>query len=291
MLAKSNTSVKPRAPSDQHHSTGIVTQQRIFIGDRQRFNMVEVGPSTNAGDVVEMIEAQGGFKGWVGTGNWMVWEVSQDFGMERPIRNFELISDVEAAWNKDKMVNIFVVKITPLASLLSRNNLPTSSPMHATYVEYEIKRGKWVKRWLKLKEHSLYIAKRDNGKDEQFLCSLSNFDAYYVTRISKAPKEFSFAIKSTEKMTLFENTDDYFHSFSCSKEKGEAWMENILTARSYVLHQERNILFKPASQAAASTKGASSLSRAPTRMRQPSAPLVNVQPNDVFAPGSLLQRS
>lgn len=40
--------------------------------------------------------------------------------LERPIRNFELLSDVQASWNKDKMVNAFMVKLTPLAALLSR---------------------------------------------------------------------------------------------------------------------------------------------------------------------------
>jgi hypothetical protein len=60
---------------------GNVTQQRIFIGDMQRFNTVEIGPSTNGGDIIEMVEAQGSLKGWVGVGNWMVWEFAQDFGM------------------------------------------------------------------------------------------------------------------------------------------------------------------------------------------------------------------
>jgi len=58
-----------------------VVQQRVFIGDMQHFNMVEISPSTNAGNLIEMVEAQGSLKKWVGSGNWMVWEVAQDFGM------------------------------------------------------------------------------------------------------------------------------------------------------------------------------------------------------------------
>ena len=105
--------------------------------------MVEIGPSTNAGDVIEMVEAQGSLKGWVGSGGWMVWEIAQDFGMgtyqphflrphltrlscraERPIRSFELLADIQASWNKDKMVNTFVIKLTPLATPLSRSVSP-----------------------------------------------------------------------------------------------------------------------------------------------------------------------
>lgn len=39
---------------------------------------------------------------------------------ERPIRNYELLADVSASWNKDKLLNAFVIKQTPLAQLLSR---------------------------------------------------------------------------------------------------------------------------------------------------------------------------
>jgi len=41
--------------------------------------------------------------------------------IERPIRSYELLSDVSATWNKDKMVNTFLLKMTPLAPILSRS--------------------------------------------------------------------------------------------------------------------------------------------------------------------------
>jgi hypothetical protein len=69
------------------------------------------------------------------------------------------------------------------------------------------------------------------GKDETFLCSLSNFDAYYITRKHKSPKPFVFAIKSTDNISLFENVSDYVHIVSCNQKDGERWMEAILVAR------------------------------------------------------------
>jgi hypothetical protein len=57
------------------------TLTRVFVGDMQRFNMVDIGPATSAKHVLAMVEEQGALKGWVGTGGWMVWEVAQDFGM------------------------------------------------------------------------------------------------------------------------------------------------------------------------------------------------------------------
>jgi hypothetical protein len=41
--------------------------------------------------------------------------------VERPIRHYERLGDVQASWNKDKLVNMFVVKLTPLAPLLARS--------------------------------------------------------------------------------------------------------------------------------------------------------------------------
>ncbi|KAJ7689114.1 hypothetical protein B0H17DRAFT_1067026 [Mycena rosella] len=277
------------------------TLTRVFIGDMQRFNMVDIGPATSAKDVLALVEEQGSLKGWVGTGGWMVWEIAQDFGMERPIRSFELLADVQASWNKDKMVNTFVIKLTPFAPILSRSNIPSSSPAFSGYVEWEIKRGKWTKRYLRLREHSLWLSKRESTKDEVFLCSLSNFDAYTVTRLHKAPKPFVFAIKSTDNLSFFEDTADYMHIFACNPKDGDKWVEKILLARSYVLQQERNVLFNPKP---AGGNAAGGLSRAATRKTSGSAPqrtvpqpLLTVAPllstpdrNDVFAPGSLLHQ-
>ncbi|KAF9483548.1 hypothetical protein BDN70DRAFT_904143 [Pholiota conissans] len=279
----------------------------MFVGNLQQFHMVEISPDTTAGDVVALMESQGALVGWAGTGGWMVFEVAQDFGMERPIRSYELLVDIQSSWLKDKTVNYFMLKLTPLASTLARSAIPSSSPTHSGYIEWESRRGKWSKRWVQLKEHSIYLSKRDNGKDEVLICSLSNFDAYQVTRPYKAPKPFTFSVKSTDKLSFFENTDDYMHTFSCSEKDGKIWMEKILIARSYVLYQEKNILFgsKPSGNGAPSSNTV--LSRTGTRKSSSSAqrpvqPLVNMPPvfmasavpslphANVFEPGSLLSR-
>ncbi|KAI0953621.1 hypothetical protein AcW1_007795 [Taiwanofungus camphoratus] len=270
-------------------------QQRIFIGTMQRFVTVEIGSSTSAADVLQTVDGQGKLGQAAGSGGWMLWELSQDFGMERPIRSFELLSDVCGSWNSDKIVNLLVIKKTLLAPLLSRSNIPASSPTCGGYVQYEYKRGKWQKRWMELREHSLWLSKRNTqGKDQTFLCSLNNFDAYYVTRPHKAPKPYVFAVKSTDSLAFFENTADYVHVFSAGEGEGKNWLEKILLARSYVLYQERNVL---------SSSAGPNLTRAGTRVQppgqRPAQPLVNVgppkpdMPSTVaigFEPGSLLAK-
>ncbi|KAI0736324.1 hypothetical protein C8Q72DRAFT_769525 [Fomitopsis betulina] len=270
-------------------------QQRIHIGTMQQYVVVEIGPATSAGEILQLVDAQGALSGGAGEGSYMLWEVAQDFGMERPIRSFELLADVCNAWHSDKMLlNFLVIKRTLLSSLLSRSNLPRSSPLHSGSVQHEYKRGKWQKRWLELREHSLWLSKREGGKDNVFLCSLNNFDAFYIIRPYKgaSTKGYCWAVKSTDSLTFFENTADYLHVFQSNSEaEGKAWIEKILLARSYVLYQERNII---------STSAGAALARATTRAGQrPVQPLVHVgasksdTPTAVpvsFEPGSLLAK-
>ena len=60
---------------------GQMWQQRVFIGNMQRFCLVEIGSATSAGDVLNMVDGQGALDQSPGSGGWMLWEVSQDFGM------------------------------------------------------------------------------------------------------------------------------------------------------------------------------------------------------------------
>ena len=162
---------------------------------------------------------------------------------------------------------------------------------------------------MELRDNSLWLSKRDNGRDEVFLCKLTNFDVYSVTRVMKTPKPFVFAVKSTENLSLFENTADYLHTFCCKEKDGLEWMMKILLARvslhriqvpssrhpdrlrllkSYISYQGRRQQPKPTG---------ASLSRTGTR-RTPNKPgqtLVSIPPppvqaptNAVFEPGSLL---
>jgi len=71
----------------QETVSGDVIQQRIFIGDMQRFNTVEIGPRTSAGTVIKLVEAQGELNCPAAgePGGWMLWEVSNDFGMGKSL--------------------------------------------------------------------------------------------------------------------------------------------------------------------------------------------------------------
>lgn len=69
------------------------------------------------------------------------------------------------------------------------------------------------------------------------LCSLSNFDAYTMSRVYRSPKPFTFALRSTDNLSMFENPSDSFHMLSCDKLEGELWTEKIMLARVSSRHE------------------------------------------------------
>jgi hypothetical protein len=82
----------PRTPTDIPSTPMIVQavpketkqvswQQRVFIVDLQRFNTLMMSPTTTAKEVIDALETQGQLANWAGVGGWMLFEVSQDFGM------------------------------------------------------------------------------------------------------------------------------------------------------------------------------------------------------------------
>ncbi|KAG9124203.1 hypothetical protein FRC07_012412 [Ceratobasidium sp. 392] len=255
-----------RRPSQQESgATPLVVEQRIYIGDRQKFVVVDVGaPGLTAKDVIDSARQRGELEA-PGAGGWHLWEQSNECGMERPVRDFELVSDVLKAWNPEKRVNVLIIRRSQLCGLLKPENIPSSSPTMSGWVMWASKPGKWSKRWLELKEHSLFVSKSDKpGKEQTFLCGVSNFDAYVVTHIQRAPKGFVFAAKSTQGSGVFEKEEDSSHVFSCDREIGEVWLNKILLARSYVLQQERAILSRPSNAGSLSTSR-SLLSRSGTK--------------------------
>ena len=168
-------------------------------------------------------------------------------------------------------------------------------------------------------------------RDQTLLCTLSSFDAYQIPQACivklKTPKPFAFALKSVDKITLFENADqDYVHFFSVKSEaERDSWIHRILSTRTSIVKQllaarasaqtvdtRSNILSQPmafqnsgssatSAYTTASAPGlpsssgqsSSGLSRANSRYQAP--PTSNTSPpmpsSAVFADGSLLARA
>lgn len=55
-------------------------QQRVFVETLQKFCQVEITSTSTARDVLEILQNQAALEDGAASG-WMMWEVSQDFGM------------------------------------------------------------------------------------------------------------------------------------------------------------------------------------------------------------------
>ena len=54
----------------------------------------------------------------------------------------------------------------------SIRSVPAGLPALAGYVYVQDRKKKWNKRWLELRDHGLYHAKNEKGKDETAICQM-----------------------------------------------------------------------------------------------------------------------
>lgn len=147
---------------------------RVFIGDMQRYQTVTITQGMTAAELLSLLEGQGVLKAWVGVGQWVLFEQVHDLGMERPIRPFESLPSVISGWAKTNggSAAALLVRMHDIYGvLLGPARIPEYSPVWKGWVEWEVKRGKWNKRWLELREHGIWIAKKD-GVSSLFLFNL-----------------------------------------------------------------------------------------------------------------------
>jgi hypothetical protein len=147
-------------------------------------------------------------------------------------------------------------------------------------------------------------------RDQTVFCHFSNFDAYIVPQACvvkmKTPKPYAFAVKSVDKVSLFENADqDYIHFFSVKTEaEQDAWIRGILQSRSMILshlaasraltqaNESRLNLISQAAFPVASPHnyalpGATNISRTSSKSNTSTSPPM---PSNTFASNSLLAR-
>lgn len=58
-----------------------IIRQNVYIGNADVCHAIDVTPTMNGKDIILYFQDQGWLKGWVGSGDWMVFECCQDFGM------------------------------------------------------------------------------------------------------------------------------------------------------------------------------------------------------------------
>ncbi|KAJ9474250.1 PH domain-containing protein [Pseudozyma hubeiensis] len=252
-MTRGPAAMSAAAPSVNESSAGLgITPaearqpHKVFILSRQRFTVVEVPVSARARDLaLEVIERER-LPMDDSKGGWVVFDCSAQLGIERPMREYEMVTEVMNVRAHPK-TDYFLIKRTELSPYLSLRSVPSSSPALAGWVYVQDRKKKWNKRWLELRDHALYHAKNEKGKDEVSICQISTFDVYLVDSSAiKMPKANGFALRSQDPITMFEKPEqDYMHYFCLTDPAAHRdWVRAILNARTYILKQEKAVLFQ-----------------------------------------------
>ncbi|KAF2725181.1 hypothetical protein K431DRAFT_281144 [Polychaeton citri CBS 116435] len=167
-------------------------------------------------------------------------------GVQRPLRRYEHVRDIMNSWDDDKQNRLILVDPGTGSSEaeLSLQGVPSQQPGdHSWLIHYSQRPGKWDRRHVSLRQDGQLIVAKDLDKphEAQNLCHLSDFDIYTPTqdkirRKVKPPKKYCYAIKSQQKSSMFESTNNFVHFFSIAdKRDADLFYAEIQGWRSWYL--------------------------------------------------------
>lgn len=169
---------------------------------------------------------------------WVIVEIHEAFSVERVMKPWEPIMDVIDAWESECHSALL---IRARFNDATTPEVPREAPIMSGWLQVEIRRGKWEKRFVILKRGGIYVAKSETAISTAVaLCSMQNFDAFTLARPrAKSPKKPQFAIKSQQSIALFEKPEeDYIHFFACgSYAELDTWLRALRYSRSWVHYE------------------------------------------------------
>nr|XP_036582922.1 uncharacterized protein CTRU02_07002 [Colletotrichum truncatum]KAF6791818.1 hypothetical protein CTRU02_07002 [Colletotrichum truncatum] len=178
------------------------------------------------------------------------------FGLERRLRRYERVRDVLNSWDRDSQHCLLIIPGDSVDNNpdLNIDVVPRSIDPPPGLVNFSLyhssRPGKWNKRYITLMENGqVFSAKKKDAKlsdkDSVSLCHLSDFDLYSVTEKDmlkqiKAPKSNTLAVKSQQKSSVFQNTENFIHFFSTDDAKVAGEFKKVLHAwRSWYLANKK----------------------------------------------------
>ncbi|KAK4332461.1 LOW QUALITY PROTEIN: Metal homeostatis protein BSD2, partial [Rhodotorula toruloides] len=232
-------------------------EHRVYLdASFAKYLKVGISDKTLAGEVVSLGKAKGALSKTTANdaseGGWALWESWRSTGLERPIREYELVSDVLKSWDQES--NALFFRRTTMWPVLSA---------HSGQIQLEVKKGKWSKRTLELKDGTITYSKSEKGKDSTVLCQLASFDVFLVSGQAaerlKAPKPYVFALKSRLTRAHFEEASEWCHFLSTkTPEEAASWVKTILEAGNTFARQREQAVLGTASGSSTSSSPPSS---------------------------------
>lgn len=226
-------------------------------------------------------------------------------GLQRQIRHFELLSDVVNTWDPDNtQCQLRIEKICWGYTNLPLKDFPKEEPSSGLVqlLYFNKLEKKWTRRWIKLNNGSVRMAKKDKPLEKDFTQSigLDSFDVYYFANPLfpheklKCPTKYCFALKSQHQQSLFGKDSVYCHYFAADSEaQMSEWYSLIRDFKSRLIAERRSIAWwtteSDSEGKAGSTKAASPTS--PGRGRHRQKPLISPEELAQPPPAMDMQRS
>ncbi|KAI8823155.1 uncharacterized protein EV422DRAFT_494485, partial [Fimicolochytrium jonesii] len=211
---------------------------RIYIEDARTFKTLLLTSLMSAQQVIDEVVSRFHQDA---SPDWTIFELCNDSGIERPLREWEIVTDVISAWDNTSgkgAGNAIVMKKYGFKNTVSAKSIAGKYPRVQGWMHMESKPGKWQKRFFALREANLYYYKDadQSSASETLFCGLSNYDVYTLSSTKarkKKPTRFCFALRSTDSISLFENKQDYARFLCVDKEERfYDWVLAIRLAKS-----------------------------------------------------------
>ena len=203
--------------------------RRVLIECGRSRNIFPVTPTTTSVDLIK--SAATCMSEPIDVKTAILLEYFSTVGVQRPLRRYEHVRDVMNSWDHDKQNSLLLVNPgSDFPELeLSLAGAPQTRPAECSFtLLLSQKPGKWDKRHIVLKAEGQIVSQKDPEKpqDAAHVCNLRDFDIYTPTaekarKKIKPPKKYCFAIKSQQKTSMFESTQDFVHFF-CTADKPTA---------------------------------------------------------------------
>ncbi|EXX70083.1 uncharacterized protein OCT59_011008 [Rhizophagus irregularis] len=223
-------------------SSGKITTQ-FFIEESKEYKSITLTPEMTALEVMNIFRSNNTISD---AGAWTIFEVVEEYNLERPLRDWESVAWVIGTWELGKKNSLVLRKYAHRNALtLAGFNERTPLVSGALYI-LDIKKNKWQKRFVQIKDGSLYHSKDYKGTNETFLCSMVSFDVYVCMKTFKTfPTNFVFAIKSQDKITMFENPENDYMHYLCADhlEKMNEWIIAVRMAKNKIMRETSPELF------------------------------------------------
>jgi hypothetical protein len=230
--------------------------RRITVKCMQASISLPVDPSTSARKLI--YSAANILSNSVAPDAAILYECYNKVGVERRVRRYERIRDILNSWDRDTAgwLELRASETGGRDKELVLEGAPRVRPQGRTvHLYHSNKRGKWTKQYCTVLSTGIVVLTKSkptgpirvHDKDTQQICHLSDYDVYYVTASSlkrdvRPPKKYCIAVKSQQKSTMFDKSDNFVHFF-CADDRVaiEGWEDILQSWRSWHLVAEKRV--------------------------------------------------